>query len=336
MLQGHVFHSFLRTDLRDSGPYQISQFVGGVAPAVFLFLTGVTLSFKIYGLERRHATGRERWLQALRRAGYLFVLAFLFRFQLWLFAYPQSPASNLLNVDILNCMGLAIAMISPLATLGVAARIRAGIVAGVLIACLAPLASQLEGRLPRLIANYFLPSYQFFAFFPWASFVAFGLAAGSIVRMAGTEQLMHRLLQWGAILGFGLILCAQQFSSLPYSLYPQPAEFWLNSPGLVFIKLGVILVVLAVAFLWTLHTGDRWSWIRQLGQTSLLVYWVHIELVYGRWFGYWKERLTVGECVAASVVLTLAMLGLSIARTRLDWRRLWGRADSGARNGVAG
>ena len=34
MLQGHVFHSFARNDLREGGPYAISQFLGGLAPAV--------------------------------------------------------------------------------------------------------------------------------------------------------------------------------------------------------------------------------------------------------------------------------------------------------------
>ena len=105
---------------------------------------------------------------------------------------------------------------------------------------------------------------------------------------------MHRLMQWSAILGFGLIISGQYFSNLPYSLYPA-VDFWINSPGLIFIKLGVIMVLLAVTFLWTHHgAGQGWSWVRQLGTTSLLVYWVHIELVYGRWFGFWKENLRPG------------------------------------------
>ena len=33
--------------------------------------------------------------------------------------------------------------------------------------------------------------------------------------------------------------------------------------------------------------------MRQFGTTSLLVYWVHIELVYGRWLYFWKDSLSV-------------------------------------------
>jgi hypothetical protein len=46
------------------------------------------------------------------------------------------------------------------------------------------------------------------------------------------------------------------------------------------------------------------------------VYWVHIELVYGRWFGFWKESLTYPQVVLFSAVLIGLMTLLSILRTR--------------------
>ena len=79
MLQGHVFHSFARPETRESGPYVISQFIGGIAPAIFLFLTGVTLAFMMHGMERKAASRKDRVITAFRRAGYLGLLAFAFR-----------------------------------------------------------------------------------------------------------------------------------------------------------------------------------------------------------------------------------------------------------------
>jgi hypothetical protein len=55
--------------------------------------------------------------------------------------------------------------------------------------------------------------------------------------------------------------------------------------------------------------------VRQFGTTSLLVYWVHIELVYGRWLWFWKGSLNVGQTLAAAMAVILAMLLLSAART---------------------
>jgi hypothetical protein len=331
MLQGHVFHSFIKPELRESGPYVISQFIGGLAPAVFLFLTGTTLAFMMHGFERKNMPPGERIKGSLSRAGYLFVLAFLFRFQMWLFAWPYAPWSDLLKVDILNCMGLAIAALAVLSVLTTAQRVHAGMIAGLLIACAAPLLPAHDpSQLPGLMAMYFSPDHRYFSFFPWAAFVAFGLGTGSILRQLGSDAAhMHRLMQWSAILGFGLVLSGQYFSNLPYSLYPR-TDFWLNSPGLIFIKLGVILVIIPITFLWTHHgSGEGWSWVRQLGTTSLLVYWVHIELVYGRWFWFWKEQLTVRECAVISLILILLMIGLSSVRQRVKWGALAGRLRLG-------
>jgi uncharacterized membrane protein len=321
MLQGHVFHSFNRTDLRSDGPFMLSQFLGGLGPAVFLVLTGITLAFLMDRREQQGYDAMGRWKFALRRAGYLFSLAFLFRLQLWLFAYPQSSWTNLFKVDILNCMGLAIGLMSVMAIFTTAERVRLCAGLGIAIATAAPLVSAIDWSwLPTGVSAYFVPSYQYFAFFPWASFIAFGISIGSLLRIARADQ-MNRVMQWGTLIGVVLILTAQYFSNLPYSLYPK-SEFWLDSPGLILIKLGVVMVLLAFAYLWTEYAvGNSWSWLRQLGTTSLLVYWVHIELVYGRWFGSWKESLSNLECGVYAAILIASMLGLSILRSRWNMPR---------------
>jgi hypothetical protein len=194
------------------------------------------------------------------------------------------------------------------------------VVLGLATAVASPVVSLIDpGLLPEYVRMYLVPDARYFSFFPWAAFVAFGLSAGSILRLVTADQ-MHRVMQWCAITGFGLVITAQYFSNLPYSLYSN-SDFWLNSPGLIFIKLGVILLLLSFTFIWTHHgAGEGWSWVRQLGTTSLLVYWVHIELVYGRWFGFWKESLTYGQCTIAAAVLVVAMLALSGASTHWDWK----------------
>jgi len=98
----------------------------------------------------------------------------------------------------------------------------------------------------------------------------------------------QRLMQWSALTGLALIVGAVLLGPPFHSV--RQSEFWLNSPMLILIKLGIILLIIPFAYLWTSYgLGGQWSWVRQLGVTSLLVYWVHIELVYGRWFGAWKR-----------------------------------------------
>ena len=322
MLQGHTFHSFSRNDLRDQSAYVLSQFFGGIAPAIFLALTGVTFAFLMERNERRSMPMFSRWIEALKRSRYLLLIAFLFRFQLWMVAFGQSDWHDMLKVDVLNLMGVSMLVLSPLALLPLAERGRAAAVVGVLIACAAPLmtAADLSWMNPYVVA-YLKPSYNAFAFFPWGSFIAFGLAGGTLLKACRPEHL-DRFMQWGALIGFGLVVGGQYFSNLPYTLYAK-SEFWLNSPGLIFIKLGVVLLTSAFAFLWSERTwGMSWSWLRQLGTASLLVYWVHIELVYGRWFGAYKDKLDTLGCVIAAALVMSAMVGLAAAKSWFTQARL--------------
>jgi uncharacterized membrane protein len=318
MLQGHVFHSFSRNDLRQQDAFILSQFVGGLPPAIFLFLTGVTLAFLMESRERQGLPGWDRVTASLRRAGYLFILAILFRLQLWLFAFPQSDWSNLFRVDILNCMGFGIAVMSVMALFTTLERVRLCAILGLAIASAAPLVSLLDtNSLHPFVSAYFVPSLDSFSFFPWAAFLAFGMSAGSVLRLAAKQ--MQQVMQWAAWFGIVLIISAQYFSNLPYSVYPK-SDFWLNSPGLILIKLGVILVLASFAYLWTTHMVTGWSWVRQLGTTSLLIYWTHTELVYGRWLGAWKESLGTVQTVAMAVAIIALMLGVSTLRTR--WKQV--------------
>jgi peptidoglycan/LPS O-acetylase OafA/YrhL len=314
MLQGHVFHSFLKSDLRAGGPYLFSQFIGGMPPAIFLFLTGITLAFLMDSAERKGLSPGERLQAVWRRAGYLFLLAFAFRLQLWLFAWP-SPWTDLLRVDILNCMGFAVAVMSVMALFSTGERVRLCAALGLGIAFASPWISQIGWPAgPAVLRAYIVPDYNFFSFFPWAAFLAFGMSAGSILRVMRQEA-VERAMQWAALLGSVLIVGANYFANLPFSIY-EKSEFWLNSPAQVLIKLGVTLLLLAFAFLWMRYGAKPgWSWVRQFGTTSLLVYWVHIELIYGRWFWYFKTNLTVAETLVAAFVTILLMLGLSTAKT---------------------
>ena len=315
MLQGHVFHSLTAKSEQQSSVFVLSQFFGGIAPAIFLFLTGVTLAFMMDSRARRGASPGERWLTALRRAGYFFGIAFLFRFQLWLFAAGQSPWTSLFKVDVLNCMGLTVLLLSPLAWLDTARRARYAALAGVIIAAAAPLISSLAwSGIHPLLRAYVVPDYNYFSLFPWAAFLAFGLAAGSVLRIVPSADL-GRLIQWAAIIGVALWGLGRYLADLPYQIYPK-SDFWLDSPLLIAIKMGLVLMILSVAYLWTRYINPaRWSFLQQLGSTSLLVYWVHIELVYGRWFGSMKESTPIAQAAMIAVIVVGAMVLLSMART---------------------
>ena len=322
MLNGHVWHSYLKPELKTNGIYTLTQFIGGMPPAVFLFLTGVTLAFLMDSTERKGLPPRGRIIAALKRSGYLFLLAFAVRLQLWLFGLP-APWEGIFKVDVLNCMGFSIAVLAIMAAFRTVERVRLCAVLGLAIAFLSPLVSQMDwSRVPWMIRAYIVPDYNFFGIFPWGAYLAFGICLGSIIRTVEPDS-VDRMMQWAALAGGVLILTCQYFANSSLTIYAK-SDYWLDSPAQVLTKVGVLLLMTASAFVWTRYGANHgWSWIRQFGTTSLLVYWVHIEMVYGKASWFFKDGLNIPQtAVAAAIIIPLMLLISTLQTHREKWTGL--------------
>jgi uncharacterized membrane protein len=320
MIQCHTFNSFARLDLRQGGPYVLSQFVGGMAAPLFLFMAGMTFGFQMESLERREPNRWRRFVTALKRAGYVMAIAFAFRASNWVASLPRPDWQEIFKVDILNSMALGMAAFAVIGALDAKDRVRYAIAGGLLTACLAPVIGNFNWTgVPQIIQEYLAPgdTRGRFPFFPYASYIGFGIAAGAIVKRTDTAGL-DRLMQWCAIIGFALIFSAQYFSNLPFTIYDS-VDFWRNSPSLIFIRVGVSLAMLSSAYLWTAYgAAARWSWMQTLGKQSLLVYWVHIMLVYGNIVKHLKRTMSIPETVLAVCIVTALMVALAAAR--IAWK----------------
>ncbi len=330
MIQCHTFNSFARPDLRQGGPYVLSQFVGGMAAPLFLFMAGMTFGFGMESLERREPSARRRFYAALKRAGYILAIAFAFRLSNWVASLPRPDWQEIFKVDILNSMALAMFAFAPVGALGAKNRVRAALAGGLLVAALAPIIGNLNwSGAPDIVQQYLAPGETRgrFPFFPYAAYIGFGLAAGAIVKRSEPARL-DRLMQWCAIAGFALIFTAHYFATIPFTIY-SAVDFWRNSPSLIFIRVGISLAMLATAYLWTEYgAAARWSWMQALGKTSLLVYWVHIMLVYGNIMKRFKRTMSIPETALAVCIVCALMVGLAAARLWWKARRPVTRVSS--------
>jgi len=315
MIQCHTFNSFVRMDLRDGGPYTYSQFVGGMAAPLFLFMAGMTTAFQMESLARREPVALRRWLISLKRAGYILGIAFLFRLTNYLGSLPGGSRQELTKVDILNCMGVGMAVFAAAALFDSANRVRFAVLTALAIAAAAPVLTYLpwDGA-PQLLRAYLVPigANGRFPFFPCASYLGFGLALGAMVKRA-PEDGFDRLMQWAGLGGLVLVFAAQYLANVPYSIYSQ-TSFWIDNPTLIFIRVGIILAIMAGAYVWTAYcAGAGWSWMQCLGKNSLMVYWVHVMMVYGSVVKPIKRTMSIPAAAAATVLVTGLMLGLSAA-----------------------
>jgi uncharacterized membrane protein len=193
-----------------------------------------------------------------------------------------------------------------------------------------PIESYFDG-----VHNLGTPQSWLFPIFPWTAFAFAGLAAGFILQSdwARTREATVFFSIGGA--GLVLIEVSRWLDASAIHVYPV-YDYWRTSPEFFLIRLGMLMVILTASYSWC-----RWGWalrgfspLMQLGQASLLVYWVHIEFVYGRVSILRKRGVGIGVASAGLVVITVAMVALAYWRTyKSDWikeqsanlRALWHR-----------
>jgi hypothetical protein len=88
------------------------------------------------------------------------------------------------------------------------------------------------------------------------------------------------------------------------------------------IRVGLVLVITVFAYAWCRWGPGQWGFspLIQMGKTSLLVYWVHIELVYGRFHILPQRSQSILGASRGLLTIFLAMLALSLLRTKLRGR----------------
>jgi uncharacterized membrane protein len=350
MFQTHCYDAWLGGDARNTRFLQGSQLLGTLPAPLFLFLAGVSFALVTDKLIRKNVSPAEITRTMARRGAEIFAFGLLFRLQEFLVAWGWAPWSDLLRVDVLNIIGLS--MILMALTCGIALSIAshrttqvttkaatpvttlvsAAIAVAALIALLTPplhttwrptwlpwpLESYIDG-----CHNLGAPQPWLFSIFPWAAFAFAGLAAGFILFTDQARAHTAETLALFAAAGAIAILAARQLDHSSFHLY-STYDYWHTSPNFLMMRAGLLLVIAFLSYAWC-----RWglatrgfSPLIQLGQTSLLVYWVHIEFVYGRYSLLPKRAQTIPTASRGLLEIFLFMLILSLLRTRIDWKKI--------------
>jgi uncharacterized membrane protein len=176
---------------------------------------------------------------------------------------------------------------------------------------------------PDPVEAYFRPAGGFssFTLFPWAGFVFAGAIVGLALDQVATADREARLNRGFIAAGSALALLAYAGSFLP-SVYAR-SEFWGSSPAFFILRAGILVAVVGLSYLWVTSRPATWSPLEQLGRTSLFIYWIHVEMVYGLVSLRLHKSLSLGQAWAAYALFCVFLLLCSIGKDRFVgwWRR---------------
>jgi len=318
MVAGHTSSALLAAEHRAGPWFEAWTFQRGLTSGLFLLLSGFAFSLAT----TRQWPSHVRLTPAVFRRVRRFLLFVLLGYALH---WPVLPAAalatatdaqwrSLLAVDVLQLIGVTLLALQALVFILRSRRLFMVVNFAVALAIVAAAPAFWRGEwgtgAPTALAAYLSPAAgSQFPLFPWAAYVFLGAGAGQVYARWGAAHLAYYEI-WAMLLP-GLALLVAGLSFGPGTIASDVA-----------IRTGACLVVLA-----TLARASRY--LTQLphvfgavAQESLVVYFVHLCVVYG---SIWNPGLTrlyaSGLPLGATVVAALAVIAAMVVLA-WQWNRL--------------
>ena len=145
--------------------------------------------------------------------------------------------------------------------------------------------------------------------------------------LAARRRGQERRLMAGLAAGGGVLALAGHLLP-PLRFLPEAGSTdWWVDPRTFLLRLGIVLLLLGVTFLYGLARSPRKSLLLDVSRESLFVYVAHLLLIYGPFWGGKSTADVVGRtqgplvCLLASIVLAALMVAGARAWGRVSQRK---------------
>jgi hypothetical protein len=333
MIMAHGMDAWLLPAAKSGFLYGIVKVGSGIPARLFLLLVGVSAAIQFEGGLGRGTDGHTMRNRLAKRGLQVLVLAYLFRLQEWLLSHFYGGWEALFRIDILNAIGASMIVVALVAApRGGRRQTLPALLSAAVFLAFGPLVgpAHFPDWLPRPITSYIggQRPMAWFPLFPWAAWALSGVAIGHLwVHASRDERRLRRCFLILLFAGLAMTSTVGLVRHVDPTIIRYPSEVIRQmGPGTFFHRLGLIATLSGIGFLWCRLSRGRFSVFRQLGQTSLLIYWVHIELCYGSFVFALRGRFQLLGATLMILALTALMLGLSLLKTHhsrsvVEWLR---------------
>jgi uncharacterized membrane protein len=330
MIEVHVFNAFLLPELKQTDWFSVLNFINGLVAPSFLFVSG--FAFQVSSgskLDEMRKLGKAFW-KKLQRIFMIIIIGYALHLPFYSFSkiITQSTPQQLQSffaVDVLQCIGfgLLFLFLTRLLIKSDNAYHYFLIASLVVVTLISPVLWKIDFNqyVHPIIGNYFnRMNGSLFPIFPWLNFLlAGGIFAKHFVD-AREKNNEERFLKNITVAGLAILLFGHLFYS---GLFPKALTSILPNPIFFLERLGYILVLFYLCWLAERKTNIRISFIMDASRESLLVYWLHLIIIYGVFWSGNSLASKIGTTmnVIESIGSTIMLITLMILTAKL-----WGWA----------
>jgi uncharacterized membrane protein len=326
MIETHVTNTFMVPAIRLQPWFDVLNFVNGIVAPSFLFVAGY--SFAIVGQRKWNdylSMNGVFWKQVGRilqiwAVGYALHLPF-FSFNKLAFLIGWDEWRSFWPVDVLQCIAFSLLVILFLVLITRNHRVFliALFMAGCAVAFASPFMStkNVDGTLSLPFSSYINSlNGSLFPIFPWMGFVLFGGAAGELFARFKSKMPERKFFIGVLAAGIVLVVLSVIANLLPVKIFPS-YDFWTSSPEFFFVRLGVVLIILAALWGWEQRAHSGKSVVSLLGSESLVTYTGHLLVIYGLFIKGESLAIIIGatrsvpEVAGMTIILIGAMAGIA-------------------------
>lgn len=321
MIEVHIVNALLDPQIKTTFWFPWLNYINGLVAPSFLFVSGLVFVLSLQNkVDELRKFGKVFWKKINR---ILLILVAGYSLHTPYFSFKKLTANTnpevfkqFFNVDVLQVIGFGLLIL-------LFARIIfkndksfqtfIGLFL-LLILLLSPITWKIDFNniLPIPLANFMnQKNGSLFPVFPWFNFLFAGAFLSKYYmqfRNSNTEELFIRKILFS---GFGFFVVCVLFVEI---LFPMSKETLRPHPLFFLERLGAVLTILALCWYYLRGKENYKSVILNVSRESLLVYWLHLQVIYRDIFDgkslvdMFGDKLNVLECLIFSVALCTLMV----------------------------
>jgi len=328
MVQGHTLDVLLLPSYQTSWWYNAWEFCRGFTAPTFLLLSGFSFALAtIRKFDENTAIGPKVFAR-LRKFAFFVLLGYSMRFPVHsirdLGGIGAGAWQSFAQVDVLQTIGFSLIFLQ-LLVLALRSKLRFAVLTfslSMLIAFSTPLLwnSSVANGLPMALRSALIGTTgSLFPLLPWSAYVLLGAALGTVyLTIANSSAVMLK-----AFVPAGFVLMAAGIRSqyLSHRIFGE-TNFWPTTPHLFLTRVGFVLTILGLATFALPWMQSSAKTLRSFAEESLLVYFVHVDLLYGSVWNrglrnYLGSSLTFAQAYLWVIVMIAAMAALAFYWNRV-------------------